>query len=199
MNVLYVHGFGSHFDPSKGKIKILSDELPKHFCDFDLPVKVLGDSIDYCNEDPVKKMVAFAMRNHVDLIIGTSMGAWTASHVGETLGVPWVAINPACTPRKSLARHLDRSGEIDFSGRIINLAESHIDSVYSESMKRDGLFIFDKDDELFDYKETLKTVGDDVSYVVFEGGSHRFEHMAEAVPHIASYWNRVSCTGDKDS
>lgn len=199
MNVLYIHGFGSDFNPSKDKVKVVVSELPKYLCDLDLPVEVLGESIDYCIENPVDKMVEFSTGKNIDLIIGTSMGAWTASHVGEAIGVPWVAINPSCTPNKSLARYLERNGEVDFVGRTINLTESHLDSVYSEEIRRGGLFVFDDGDELFDYKETLKFLGEGVPHVVFEGGSHRFEHMAEAIPYIASYWNKVNSVGDEDS
>lgn len=187
MKILYIHGFGTEFDPSKEKIKTLLDELPKHLCDSDLPVKILGDSIDYCNEDPVEKMTDFVTRNDIDLIIGTSMGGWTASHVGKNIGIPWVAINPACTPKTSLARYLDKSGELDYVGRTINLTESHLNSVYAEPIRSGGLFLFDDGDELFDYKHTLSIVGYDAPHVIFEGGSHRFEHMAEAIPHIAKF------------
>lgn len=188
---MYIHGFGSSYRQTHPKVKTLEKVLPKYLNTYDRPAKVMGMTIDYCNDDIINVVKAFVIDNEIDLIIGTSMGGWTASHVGEATGVPFVAINPAINPRETMKRHIDESDSpnMDFIGRPINMSVEFQERTFEEPMNiRGGLFIVDDGDELFDYKDTVDYVGDG-SVIVFEGGSHRFDHMEQAIPFIAEFWN----------
>lgn len=65
MNILYTHGFGSRFDANGDKVKELSTIGT-----------VLGVDVDYSkgSEDVVDKVRDVIQHNHIDLIVGCSMG-----------------------------------------------------------------------------------------------------------------------------
>ncbi|TYL47679.1 YqiA/YcfP family alpha/beta fold hydrolase [Marinomonas sp. IMCC 4694] len=54
-----------------------------------------------------------------------------------------------------------------------------------------GLLLFDKGDELIDYRETVRLLPD-IQTLIFEGGSHRFDHIDESLDAIQQYANRLS-------
>ena len=47
--------------------------------------------------------------------------------------------------------------------------------------------LLDLGDELLDSTATLNSYGSFMQPLTFEGGSHRFEHMSEALDNIATY------------
>ena len=113
MRTLYVHGFGSRFDRENMKVKALS-ELGE----------VVGVDVDYCEgfEAAFSKVAAGA--GQCDLIVGTSMGGYLASHVGAALGIPFVALNPAVKPSETLCRHIGTF--VDYVGRHSTLREETV-------------------------------------------------------------------------
>jgi len=72
LNILYLHGFGSSFDPHKAKVAKLT-ELGT----------VTGPDIDYTKTySDIKEVIENFISNipkSIDLIVGTSMGGWLAS------------------------------------------------------------------------------------------------------------------------
>lgn len=199
MRIMYIHGFGSEFNPDHPKIKDLKKHLPKYLVAEDQPVEVVGISIDYSTEDPIYKVMNSDEFNHIDLIVGTSMGGWTASHVGLATGIPWVAINPALEPEKTLERYVIKPGkpiETDFAERPILLTDLHLRNTYKSKLNpAGGLILLDRGDELFNANDTAAYTTPRMTTIMFNGGSHRFEHMKEAVPYIAEYWNMSVCHG----
>ena len=103
MKILYIHGFGSYYHPSKSKIQTL-----QRLGD------VIGVNLDYCEGfEPSYEKVCEVVSS-CDLIVGTSMGGYMASHVGTAYGIPFVALNPAVNPRDSLLKHV--GSFVDYGG-----------------------------------------------------------------------------------
>jgi hypothetical protein len=82
MKILYIHGFGSYYDPAKSKVQTLQSLGD-----------VVGVNVDYCEgfEVSVQKVKDAAMS--CDLIVGTSMGGFMASHVGAAFGILMLSSN----------------------------------------------------------------------------------------------------------
>lgn len=78
--------------------------------------KLFGPDLDYGQGAGAVLAIAidFASREQPDLIIGTSMGGWLASHVGAVLGIPFVALNPAIQPAKTLGKYVGHT--VNYSG-----------------------------------------------------------------------------------
>jgi predicted esterase YcpF (UPF0227 family) len=177
VKILYLHGFGSAFDPSSEKII----ELSKIGL-------VEGINIDYSLSFPVikqevsKKVLEF----QPDIVVGTSMGGWLASHIGSSFGIPFVAINPVISPCQSLEKYLGTHK--DHTGKTYTLTYDCINTYKEFSLKGCGLILLDSGDEVIPYQHTLEFLEGCYEHVVFEGGSHRFDHMTESLQFIKDHY-----------
>lgn len=180
MNILYVHGFGSRFDPDSDKVNQLSKlgHVYGITVDHTFPAQALAD---------VARML---VENDIDLMVGTSMGGWLVNHAALLYEVPFVAINPCVEPAEMLKKY-DGAG-VDHYGK-----EYYLDPAVREGIppfREDGIgiILLDLGDEVIDSLGTLIRYGAHYEIHCFEGGNHRFAHMAEALPHIEKFQNRVS-------
>lgn len=179
MKILYVHGFGSHYDPCNNKVQALS-QLGE----------VVGVNIDYCDgfEKSFDKVIEAA--TNCDLIVGTSMGGYMASHVGAAAGIPFVALNPAVEPQKTLQKH--EGSFVDYSGFAKNLSQKAIAS-YPMVATSDGcgLVLLQSADDVIDPKITEAMLSGVYNVKVYEGGSHRFEGLESLVGEISAFVDRA--------
>lgn len=174
--ILYVHGFGSKFDARNDKVVAL-ERLGR----------VVGVDVDYSAPlaDVESKIREVIMSESVDLIVGTSMGGHMAARMGAKYGIPFVACNPAVNPSESLLNHVGT--RTDYYGREYTLTESVVSEYEMFATNGCGLILLDKDDELFDSMVTAKLLDSHYDVRLFDGGSHRFEHMNEAIATIDAF------------
>jgi uncharacterized protein len=177
MRTLYVHGFGSRFDPDNIKVKALR-RLGE----------VVGVDVDYCAgfETAVSKVSAAA--SHCDLIVGTSMGGYLASHVGAAIGIPFVALNPAVKPSETLCRHIGTF--VDYVGRHSTLREETVAGYPDIQMVGGcGLILLEAGDDVIDPEVTLNMLRGIYTVKMYEGGSHRFEGLPGLLGEIEEFMN----------
>ena len=179
--IYYCHGFASHFDGNKDKVRALS-----------AAAIVDGNTVDY-TLPPHKVFESFqktmsARREY--LFVGTSMGGFFAAWLGTELGFPYVAINPAVTPSHSLRKNIGE-GATHYGTRF-NLREETVEAYSALPFRMDGqgLVALDMGDKVIDPQETLQIVGDTLPVVTFPGGSHRFDHMHKLTAVIRSMFFR---------
>lgn len=178
MRILYIHGFGSKFDDTNDKVVALGRIG-----------YVVGIDIDYTLSPDVihSKIFERVIADRIDLIVGTSMGGHFAARVGASAGVPFVACNPSIDPATAL---LERVGtHTDYYGREYTLTEEVVKMYKPFATNGCGLILLDDADELFDSKETMKKLGAFYDVRMYGGGSHRFEHMDEAIAAIDSFYD----------
>ena len=179
MNVLYIHGWGSRFDANSDKIA----ELSKVY-------KVFGVSIQYT--DPLAKiqenlynaLVSF----EVDFLVGTSMGGYMAHATGNRYSIPYVMINPAIDPAITLLKYVG-SG-LDHYGSPYELTEAQCKTFPAISESNvPGLLLLDMDDDVIDANKTAQIFlnSEQVQTYTWKNGSHRFDHMKDAVPIIQEF------------
>lgn len=171
-SILYCHGWGSDFDPGKEKIRSLARMHP-----------VDGVTVDYTQHpQEVFENHASRLKLHPGaLVVGTSLGGFFAAWLGTEFGRPFVAINPAIAPGKTLRAYIGHG--VNHLGKTFELTEDCVRAYDSLAFRMDGqgTIILDLGDELLDSRATLDFVGGRLPTVVFEGGSHRFDHMAELI------------------
>tara|TARA_B110000503_G_scaffold125384_1_gene192909 strand:+ start:1569 stop:2156 length:588 start_codon:yes stop_codon:yes gene_type:complete len=185
MNILYLHGFGSRFSGTSPKCKLLSEIGTVYGCDIDYTKHrgIIKENIE------TYILNQFRMGNEIDMIIGTSMGGYMANVVGVSLGLPFVMINPSISPYTSLCKRVGT--HTDFYGNQYTLEQEVVDSYKTfdtPSIGGCGFVILDRDDELFDYTVTQKSLK--YRTKIFDGGSHRFDHMEESLPLIEAFFNQ---------
>ncbi|WP_278349951.1 MULTISPECIES: YqiA/YcfP family alpha/beta fold hydrolase [Marinobacter] len=176
LKTYYLHGFASRFDITSDKLKTLAKLGP-----------VYGHDIDYTQgaEDVIEDSLDKLMQVNPDLLVGTSMGGWLAGVLGAESGVPFVAINPVTDPAHTL-RHWIGQG-VDHQGQAYQLTDEVVSSYYPFTHHGSGIVLLDQGDELLPWKDTVGALGDYFPVHSFEGGSHRFEHMEEALKLIREH------------
>ena len=173
--IMYCHGFASKFDPEKEKVRALSTLAP-----------VDGVTVDYTlpPEDVFAKFTNAVTAPESTLIVGTSMGGFFAAWLGSELGLPFIAINPAISPAKSLRKHIG-AGRTHFGAPFL-LRQEMVDAYAGLKFRLDGdgTIVLDLGDEVIDPHETIKAVENRRPLIAFSGGSHRFDHMKALLPRV---------------
>jgi len=187
---IYIHGFNSKGDPTTQKIKELGKLGETVTVDYDS----FGtfDAIDSHLSDEIKRISRFR-KDHFTVLVGTSLGGYWASVIGKKYGIPAVLINPSVQPQHSLKKHIGIEFENFKEGQLNTMTED-VPATYPDAPKV-GIFLIllDQGDDVLYPKKTepwfIKN-----SVITFEGGSHRFEHMKEALPEISKFIIRVMTT-----
>jgi len=169
-SLYYLHGFASHFDITSSKIHTLAKlgSVRGHNIDYTLPAEdVIEDSLDKL------------MQVNPDTIVGTSMGGWLAAILAVEAGIPFVAHNPVIDPSKTLKHYIGKGQ--DYQGSPYELTPAVVDSYYPIMENGQGLILVDQGDEVIDWRETHEALDGYYPVQSFPGGSHRFEHMEDAL------------------
>lgn len=177
MNILYIHGFGSKYDPEHEKIKAL--ETLGVMCGVDLDYT---RGFRNCFEIVLEEVLA----QHIDLIVGTSMGGYMAAHVGAETGVPFVALNPAISPSNSLQQWIGHNTAHD--GTEFILTDSIVANYPDIIEEGCGLVIVETGDEVISASNTISKLAKVFKVAIFPGGSHRFTHIENALPLITEHY-----------
>lgn len=179
--ILYIHGFGSQFDPEGTKATALSQIG-----------RVIGVDVDYTmgSGAVIAALKDFLRQNAVDLIVGTSMGGWAAAEMSARLRIPFAALNPAVQPSVSLRQGVGT--HVDYTGREFTLTEETVDKYWDMSREGRGVILLEDGDEVIDPDTTARLYAYAYQITRFPGGSHRFENLRDAVPVIEDAYRKMS-------
>jgi len=177
-SLYYLHGFASHFDITSPKIRTLAELGP-----------VRGHNIDYTlsAEEVIEDSLDKLLQVNPDAIVGTSMGGWLAAILATEAGLPFVAINPVIDPTESLKKYAGQG--FDNQGVPQELSSTVINSYHPMTEHGHGLILLDEGDEVIDASRTKEVLDGYYPIRSFKGGSHRFEHMDEALYAIRKHLN----------
>lgn len=199
MIYVYLHGFNSGYDPNNIKVQELS---------------ALGDVIGITYNsfatyqeifDQISHEIYTQIHDRDDMVfIGTSLGGFWAAEMGRHFGVPSVIINPCHDPYVMLRKYIG----IIFSNYVTGVTDCLTNEVVetypmSGITRTDRSFTFlplvllDMGDEVIDSSETFN-VFEMFPIVTWQNGSHRFDHMAQAIPAIQQYVNHCSLVSHMD-
>ena len=174
-NIFYIHGFASCFEPDKSKIRSLSKFG-----------KVDGITVDYTqNPGTISEMLSAAISTkEPQLLVGTSLGGYWSAVLGKELSIPFVAINPAIAPHRSLRKYLGPG--VTHFGQPFELSAETVGAYERIAFptSRLGLVVVDEGDQVISAAETVAAVQSGMEVIKFPGGSHRFDHMEELVAEL---------------
>jgi predicted esterase YcpF (UPF0227 family) len=178
MKILYVHGLGSHYNPSHEKIIALNTLGT-----------VVGIDVDYCKgyTHVFEKVQDAVDTNDIDAIVGTSMGGYMAAQVGTNTGIPFVLLNPIVAPNVWLQKWVGAFADHSNSTKMLsnNTVAGYPDMITDGN----GLVLLDSKDEIISARETFRLLETTFHVKMFEGGNHCFKHMELALPLIVDYIN----------
>jgi len=122
------------------------------------------------------------------MLIGSSLGGFWAQRLAPEFGACMVLINPSMRPGETLAGHTGRyrneaTGEetVLNAQDVLALKAHHVELC---NPKVPTLLLLDAQDEVLDYRVAETALRGCGKTIVYPGGSHRFEHLAEALPEI---------------
>ncbi|MBA6412369.1 hypothetical protein H2508_04515 [Parahaliea sp. F7430] len=181
MNILYLHGYASNFDPSSVKVQAL-EKIGT----------VSGINIDYTEGPKVAIEAAkqACQEQCIDLVVGTSMGGWLASHCGQNCSIPFVALNPAVEPAKSLTKYIGQS--IDYTGTAYTIDAETVASYPPFATEGLGLVICEEGDEVIDASATAAALKPHYDVLLVPGGSHRFESLDSQLELIQAHLRKAT-------
>jgi len=178
IKLLYIHGFGSQYDPNSDKVKAIREH----------GFEVDGFTIDYTlHKKSLIAMLKFFIReNDIDGVIGTSMGGHMALEIANELSIPVVAINPAIQPHKTLkvGKHIYYT-----TGKDYYLNQSVIDSYTDATHEAKALIVLNMDDDVICPKDTIYKYSQYYKIEKLSSGGHRCDNILKAMPSIVNFFN----------
>jgi predicted esterase YcpF (UPF0227 family) len=184
--IIYLHGFNSGGRSVKAgqlramlaPVAVLAPTYPAHRVP-DAPRYLRKFIRRLRRENPQDKKL---------LLIGSSLGGFWAQHLAPEFGAGQVLINPALRPDEAL---LDAAGpqrnEATGEHYVLTAAEVRALGAYRKTRCEPSvpsLLLLDQADESLDYRVAQAFYRDCGKTLVYPGGNHRFEHLAEALPDI---------------
>ncbi len=195
--IVYLHGFNSGATSGKATwlrqnlpdITVLSPTYPSHKAD-EAPEFLRNYLARVRTQHPQDKKL---------LLVGSSLGGFWARHLAAELGAGMALINPAMHPETDLLDVVgpnknEATGEeyVLTAEQVKALARckhSHCDS------KVPTLVLLDEADDVLDYRAAQDYYRGCGKIIVYPGGSHRFDHMAEALPEIRALYDSMDGGG----
>lgn len=185
--LIFLHGFNS--GGGSNKASFLRDNMPdfEHYSP-DLPyepdaaIALLANTIE-----------AAIVEGRDVALVGSSMGGFYAEYLAARYGLASVLINPLVD--QSLLRYKIGPQQNYYTGETYLWSEAdcmQLDRmvVPFDRISVPPLLLLDKADELLDAAFAMRHFEGHAEVHLFEGGSHRFDHMAEALPLIRDYLTR---------
>lgn len=186
MHIIYIHGFNS-----TGKNSAKYNTLVGKFGDtnvstIDLPHSP-NDAIAALESliNDVKKV------DDNIVLVGTSLGGFYATYLSRKHILKCVLINPAIDPMVTTARNIGmninyKTGvQYDFTrDHVAQFAKYYV--LLDDAPMVPTLVFLDCDDAVLDYRATINHYVCTASLKVFNGGSHRFDHMADILNDIVA-------------
>lgn len=191
--IVYLHGFNSGGGSAKAtwlrqhlpEITVLSPTYPAH----------LAVAAPTFLRDYFARLRRESPRDKKLLLVGSSMGGFWARYLAPELGAGMALINPAMHPETDLAaavglnRNQATGEEYDLLAEQVGaLAQYQISKCDSNVPT---LVLLDAADEVLDYRVAEAFYRDCGQVIVYPGGSHRFDHLAEALPKMRRLYDSL--------
>jgi predicted esterase YcpF (UPF0227 family) len=186
---VYLHGFNSGFTPANPKVAAL-----------ETIGEVIGVTYDTTAPlDLALKDILGQLPEDLDdvVIVGTSLGAFYAAEVSRTLGLPAVLINPCIDPYLSLRKYVGQVHTNYVTGETAHFGDNALSTYMRHTLlpchRIKPLVFVDMGDQVIPAQTTINFFAKKgLTVTAFDGGSHQFDHMGDALPQIAQYASYTS-------
>ena len=188
--IIYLHGFNSGGQSQKAAwlraqlapVPVFAPDYPAHRVSEAL--RVLRKFIRRLRrENPHTRKL---------MLIGSSLGGFWAQRLAPEFGACIVLINPSMRPDETLAHHTgcyrnEATGkETVLTAQDVLALQAH--RVEPCNPKVPTLVLLDAQDEVLDYRLAEAALRGCGKTIVYPGGSHRFDHLSEALPAIRALY-----------
>lgn len=194
--IIYLHGFNSASIGLDGQLLISKDKLRvmQEFCT-DKNIVFFTPTVDYRDFENIVEDMLFEWNQLLDqgyqvFFMGSSMGGFASEYLAMKTGCKAIMINPAIRPSELLQQFTGVTENFE-TGQPYDWTENHCRQYlkYEQELEVnqgaiDRTILLDKGDELIDAEKTCSKYQAIARVLTFEGGSHGFDHMRQALPAI---------------
>ena len=194
MVILYFHGFNSPAPTDKAE---KFEALIKRSIPDAQVIVLLYDSANLNDEIPRLDAVVENCITEYDVVgfMGSSLGGFIAQHMARKFERKMVLINPCLNPQELLKTFVGTQpnhttgGTWEFTTESFSEIGQYVPKTYNHEYG--ALILLDEGDDVVDHELTIKAYSGRAEVLEFPGGSHRFDHMREASPHIREFLQAV--------
>jgi predicted esterase YcpF (UPF0227 family) len=194
--IIYLHGFNSASLDSHGNLLVNKEKLlvMQGFC-ADKGVLFYTPNVDYRYFQNLVEDMLFAWNQFLDqgyevFFMGSSMGGFASEYLAMKTGCHAIMINPAIKPNELLRQFIGVAKNYE-TGQPYHWDHHHCGQYlrYEQELADnhkviERTILLDKADELINSEQTIATYQAVATVVAFDGGSHSFEHIRQALPTI---------------
>jgi uncharacterized protein len=190
--ILFLHGFASSGNATKSEVLkeyCIKNFINQEFISPDLPVepdkavKLIGDILKSADNNTT--------------VFGSSLGGYYAMWAGVKFNTNIVLINPAIEPYIDLKSVLGmnknyQTGEdFEFKEEYLNqLKNLSTDIDFSLYPREKIVLMLAEDDDLLDYRRTLKYFGNEYGRLILEkAAGHSFTKFGDNLKSVFTYFN----------
>lgn len=194
--IIYLHGFNSASLKLDGELLISKEKLLvlQQFC-LQKDILLYTPNVDYRDFEGIVEDMLFQWNQFLDqsydvVFMGSSMGGFASEYLAMKTGSKAIMINPAITPTELLPQFIGVTENYEtgqpYQWEQHNCEQylSYQNELASSSQHIDRTILLDMADELIDSEYTSSKYKDKANVVTYDGGSHSFEHIKQALPVI---------------
>lgn len=194
--IIYLHGFNSASLDLNGNLLINKDKLllMQNFCK-EKSILFFTPNVDYRDfqnivDDMICEWNQLLDQGHDVVFMGSSMGGFSSEYLSMRTGSKAIMINPAICPSELLPQFIGVNANFE-TGQPYQWDQHHCQQyrqyeqeLASTNQALNRTILLDMADELLDAKKTLEKYQATAKVITFDGGSHSFEHMKQALPMV---------------
>jgi hypothetical protein len=189
--ILFLHGFASSGNATKAEtlkkycsdnynnVEFLSPDLP---VEPDKAIKLISDILKSADENSI--------------VFGSSLGGYYAMWAGEKFNVNVVLINPAVEAYIDLKsvigmnKNYQTGEEFEFKEDYLQQLKNLSAEINSDKLQKEKLVLMlAEDDDLLDYRRTLKYFGDNYGKLILEKeAGHSFTKFGDNLKAVFDYY-----------
>lgn len=196
--IYYLHGFNSASLDLNEQLLVRKTKLLvlREFCNTQ-QILLHTPNVDYRDfkrlvDDGLALWRRYQDSGYQVTFMGSSMGGFASEYLAMKTGCKAIMINPAINPSVLLSQFIGVEANYE-TGQPYEWFQSHCDqyAAYEQELVNSSTTIsrtllLDLGDELLDAEATRVRYESIAKVVAYEGGSHGFDHLREALPILQS-------------
>lgn len=189
MHIIYLHGFCSSTTSFKA-------QLTKQYVEDDEKHSLFLINLSFCPVDAMAILEAHiaTLGDKPWGLIGSSLGGFYATYLGEKYNKKSVLINPAVFAHELLSKVLGKNKNYH-SGETFLFTQEHLDQLESMHVPtvqqpNNILLLTQTGDEVLDYKQGVEDYKG-CKQIIIEGGDHGFSNYAQYLDKTFEFLQRT--------
>jgi len=194
--IIYLHGFNSASLDIEGELLTSKEKLLvlEQFC-LQKDILFYTPNVDYRDFEGIVEDILFQWNQYLDqsydvIFMGSSMGGFSSEYLAMKTGCKAIMINPVIVASELLSQFIgvtenyETGQPYQWDQNNCNQYIKYEKEIENSAQSIDRTILLDMADELIDSENTVLVYKDKANVVAYDGGSHSFEHIKQALPVI---------------